>query len=124
VFEKVHRALLNRLGRAGHIDWSGQVCTQRAFRRKGGQKSGPNPLDRDRPGSKRHILTDTAGVPLAALLTAANVHDSKVFEELLDSVMPIKGKQGRPRKRPDKRHADKGYDYPRCRLFRSFASAA
>ena len=49
------------------------------------------------------------------MLTAANVHDSKVFEELVDSVMPIKGKRGRPRKRPDKFHADKGYDYPRCR---------
>jgi transposase len=49
------------------------------------------------------------------MLTAANVHDSKVFEELVDSIPPIKGAKGRPRKRPDKLHADKGYDYPRCR---------
>jgi IS5 family transposase len=49
------------------------------------------------------------------LVAAANVHDSKVFEELVDSVMAIKGKRGRPRERPDKLHADKGYDYPRCR---------
>lgn len=51
------------------------------------------------------------------MLTAANVHDSKVFEELLDSVPPVKGARGRPRKRPGKLHADKGYDYPRCRRF-------
>jgi IS5 family transposase len=51
--------------------------------------------------------------------TAANVHDSTVFEELVDSVLPVKGKRGRPRKRPDKLHADKGYDYPRCRRFLS-----
>jgi transposase len=51
------------------------------------------------------------------MLTAANVHDSTVFEELVDSVPPVKGKRGRPRKRPDKLHADKGYDYPRCRRF-------
>ena len=51
------------------------------------------------------------------MLTAANVHDSTVFEELADSVPPVKGKRGRPRKRPDKLHADKGYDYPRCRRF-------
>lgn len=49
------------------------------------------------------------------MLTGANVHDSKVFEELVDSIAPVKGKRGRPRKRPDKLHADKGYDYPRCR---------
>jgi IS5 family transposase len=50
------------------------------------------------------------------VLTAANVHDSKVFEELVDTVMPIKlpGK-GRPRKRPEKLHADKAYDAKKCR---------
>lgn len=51
------------------------------------------------------------------MLTAANVHDSTVFEEIIDSTAPIKGARGRPRKRPDKLHADKGYDYPRCRQF-------
>jgi transposase len=54
-------------------------------------------------------------MPLAVVLTAANAHDSTVFEKLIDSVAPIKGARGRPRKRPDKLHADKGYDYPRCR---------
>ena len=44
------------------------------------------------------------------------MHD-KVFEELVDAVEPIKGPRGRPRKRPEKLHADKGYDYPRCRRF-------
>ncbi len=52
------------------------------------------------------------------MLTAANVHDSKVLEEAVDSIEPIKrprGRPGRPRKRPDKLHADKAYDFPRCR---------
>ena len=35
----------------------------------------------------------------------------------MDSVVPVKGSAGRPRKRPEKLHADKGYDYPRCRRF-------
>ena len=83
---------------------------------KGGEAVGPNPTDRGKPGSKHHLLTDGNGVPLAVLLTAANVHDSKVFEELIDAVGPIKrlGK-GRPRKRPEKLHADKAYDLSRCR---------
>jgi transposase len=54
---------------------------------------------------------------LAVMLTGAEVHDSKVFEEIVDSVAPVKGKKGRPRRKPEKLHADKGYDYPRCRRF-------
>ena len=50
------------------------------------------------------------------VLTAANVHDSKVFEYLVDAVGPIRCPgRGRPRKRPEKLHADKAYDFARCR---------
>ena len=49
------------------------------------------------------------------LITAANTNDHKVLPELLDSVTPIRGPRGRPRRRPAKLHADKGYDYPACR---------
>jgi transposase len=50
------------------------------------------------------------------VLTAANVHDSMVFEELIDAVEPIKGPgRGRPRKRPEKLHADKAYDDRKCK---------
>lgn len=37
-----------------------------------------------------------------------------VFEELWDAVPPTAGLPSRPRKRPDKVHADKGYDYAKC----------
>jgi IS5 family transposase len=58
---------------------------------------------------------DANGIPLALLLSAANIHDSRLFEPLIDAVLPIRQCAGRPRKRPDKLHADKGYDYDRCR---------
>ena len=60
-------------------------------------------------------MVDARGVPLAALLTPANRHDSSAFEELVDAIRPIKRPRGRPRRRPAKLHADKGYDYRRCR---------
>lgn len=60
-------------------------------------------------------MGDRAGIPLASLLTGANRHDSVVFEDILDAVPPIKQPNGRRRKRPDKLHADKAYDIPRCR---------
>jgi transposase len=82
---------------------------------KGGALTGPNPTDRGKPGSKRHVLVDAGGIPLALLLSAANVHDSRLLAPLLDAVPPIRQRAGRPRRRPGKLHADKGYDYPRCR---------
>jgi len=84
--------------------------------KKGGERIGKNPTDRGKQGSKRHLVSDRKGVPLTVALIAPNVHDSKVFEELLDGIEPIKHPgRGRPRKRPEKLHADKGYDFPRCR---------
>jgi transposase len=87
---------------------------------KGGGKTGPNPTDRGKPGAKRHLVADRRGVPLAAKLSAANCHDSKLFEALMEAIPPIvgpRGKPGRPRKRPGKLHADKAYDVPRCRRY-------
>ncbi len=77
---------------------------------KGGEKTGSNPVYLALPGSKRHLLVDGNGTPLAAVLTGAQVHDSKVFEELVDGVEPIEKSKGHPRKSPDELHADKGYD--------------
>ena len=82
---------------------------------KGGECVGPNPTDRGKPGTKRHVLVDANGIPLALLLSAANVHDGCLFEPLLDAVPPVRQCAGRPRKRPGKLHADKGYDHDRCR---------
>lgn len=75
-----------------------------------GAKTGPNPTDRGKNGSKRHLLTDGAGTPLAIDHTGANCHDSQVTIELVDSVPPIKQPRGRPRKRPDELLADRAYD--------------
>lgn len=87
---------------------------------KGGELTGPNPTDRGKAGSKYHILCDANGLPLHALLSAANTHDSKLFEPLLESNPAVRGRRGRPgrpRRRPEKLHADKGYDYRRCRAY-------
>jgi IS5 family transposase len=51
-------------------------------------------------------------------LSAANVHDSRMLEATLDAIPALRlpgGRRGRPRRRPIKLHADKGYDDPRCR---------
>ena len=75
----------------------------------------PNPTDRGKLGSKRHIVVDARGIPLVILVSGANRHDSKMFERCVDAIPAIAGLGGCPRKRPSKLHADKGYDYKRCR---------
>ena len=91
------------------------VLMLRAYRLKRGLHTRKNPVDRGRPGSKQHIMTDRNGIPLAIMLSAANVHDSNMFEPLLDAVPTLKNRHGRPTRRPKKLHADKGYDYVKCR---------
>lgn len=60
-------------------------------------------------------MVDRRGIPLAVIHSAANVPDSKALEEVVDAIEPIRRpRRGRPRKRPNKLHADKGYDFSRC----------
>ena len=49
-------------------------------------------------------------------LSGANRNDSMMLVPTLDAVPGVRtGRRGRPRRRPDKLHADKGYDHRRCR---------
>ena len=75
-----------------------------------GAKTGPNPTDRGKNGSKRHLIVDGQGTPLAIEHTAANVHDSEMAIALVDGIPAIKQPRGRPRKRPDEVLADRAYD--------------
>lgn len=55
------------------------------------------------------------GLPLAVVLSAANVNDCKMLEWAVEAIPPVQGKRGRPRFRPKKVYADKGYDFAFCR---------
>ena len=48
-------------------------------------------------------------------ISAANLNDHLMFQDMLDGLHPVRRRFGRPRKRPVKLHGDKGYDYPDCR---------
>ncbi len=73
-------------------------------------KTGPSPVDRRKAGSKHHLITDANGVPLACLLTGANRHDVTQLLPLVEAIPPLRGKRGRPRRRPDTLLTDRGYD--------------
>ena len=76
-----------------------------------------SPVDRGKPGSKLHVLTDAAGLPLAVAVSAANTHDSLALIPLVQAIPAIRSRRGPRRRRPGKLHADKGYDYPHLRTW-------
>jgi transposase len=55
------------------------------------------------------------GRPLAVVLTGGQRHESTQLAAVLDGIRVAKPGRGRPRTRPTRVLADKGYSYPTCR---------
>ncbi len=77
--------------------------------------TGPNPTDRDKPGSKIHLSTGRNGVPLSLGVSGAHLHDSLGLQPLVRGIPPVRSRRGPRRRRPAKLHAVKGYDYDHLR---------
>ena len=56
------------------------------------------------------MITDGEGVPLAARVTGANVHDVTQLMPLVEAIPPVRGRRGRPRRRPEEVIGDRAYD--------------
>ena len=90
-----------------------RCCRQLArASKRGGEQTGPSPVDRSRPGSKHHVIVEAKGIPLAVTLTAANRNDVTQLVELVDRVPPV-GRHGKFR--PLSLYADRAYDSARHR---------
>lgn len=111
VWRRLHETLLAELNGAEQIVWSRASVDGRSLRAVGGgEETGPSPVDRRKKGSKHHVIVDANGTPLAATVTAANVPDVKQLEPLVDGIPPVRGKRGRPRRRPKEVYADGACD--------------
>lgn len=44
-------------------------------------------LTGEKNGAKRHALVDGRGIPISLVLTGANIHDVKMVEDVLDSIV-------------------------------------
>ena len=90
------------------------TCCRRLFvgaRRWGWRKTGPNPVDRARPGSKHYILVDANALPVSVILTGANRNEVTQLLPQVDAIPPIRGVRGRPLQKPKVIFADRGYDF-------------
>jgi len=106
LLRRVHVALI-RMVRSGLgpeiATWDVVVdsCSVRA--KRGGELTGPNPTDRGKLGTKYHVVVSADGLPLAAVPSAANVHDTRLFPHLLRLAQVVCAAIGRL-------YADAGYD--------------
>lgn len=104
VLRRVHVVLI-RMVRSGPevASWDVVVdsCSVRA--KRGGELTGPNPTDRGKAGTKYHVVVATDGLPLGAVPSAANVHDTCLFPHLLRLAQVVCAAIGRL-------YADAGYD--------------
>jgi hypothetical protein len=99
---------LDKLGRLGLIDWSRASLDSASVPAKKGREDRPQPC-RSRPPRLQVLLVDRSEMPLAVVLTGAQVYDSEVFEEVADDVEPVKEPRGDPGSTPTRstrtRHA-------------------
>lgn len=61
------------------------------------------------------MIVDRHGTPLAVSLTGGNRHDVTQLIPLLDAIPRIRGRRGRPRHKPKRLYADRGYDFRKHR---------
>ncbi|MFE6946649.1 IS5 family transposase [Streptomyces chartreusis] len=115
VWGRLHEAVLHRLEDVGLLDLSRVVLDSAHVRAKWGEHTGPSPVDRGKPGSKVHVLSDRAGLPLVVEVSAGNVHDSHGLKLMAAGLQtkhdPYRGRHFQP----GKLHADKAYDIPELR---------
>lgn len=63
--------------------WRFIKCKITAWRR---EKTGNNPTDRSKLGTKRHVICEGNGIPISLCLTGANVHDINVLSEMITEI--------------------------------------
>ena len=79
--------------------------------------TGPSPVDRGKPGSKVHVLSERMGLPLSVAVSAANTNDAYALKPLVMAVPAIRSRRGPRRRKPDKLHGDKAYDQAELRAW-------
>jgi transposase len=111
VWHKLLAVLLSELRHEKKIDWRRAIVDSASVRAShGGQKTGRNPVDRGKLGSKRHVITEAHGIPLATILTGANRHDVTQLLPLLEKIPKVQGQRGRPKQKPERVQGDRAYD--------------
>lgn len=108
VFKKLWRAGLLEYDATQGIGWEWQAVDGAMTKAPlGGGATGPNPTDRAKCGTKRSLLTDQHGVPLALVVSGANRHDAPLLQPTLDAL--VVERPAPTAEEPQNLCVDKGY---------------
>ena len=87
-FEQLWRAGLLEYDELEGIEWEWQAIDGAMTKAPLGRgATGNNPTDRAKMGTKRSMLTDGAGIPLAVAVEGANRHDSRLLVATLEGLV-------------------------------------
>ena len=91
-FEELWRVGLAEYDDLEGIEWEwqaldGAMTKAPLGRGASAEATGNNPTDRAKMGTKRSMLTDGAGIPLAVAVEGANRHDSRLLVATLDGIV-------------------------------------
>jgi transposase len=116
VWERLHALLLSELRAAGEIDWSRAVADSSHVQAKKGvpQRVRARLIEPETARSTTFWSTQ-AGSRVPGRVTGGNRNDVTQLTPLVERVPPVRGKVGRPRRRPDRLTADRGYDHDKYR---------
>lgn len=88
IFEKIWALIVEECDDLGKVDWQWQSAdTVLGKARWGGDEIGPNPTDRAKNGTKRSMLVDAGGGPLAVVVAPANVIDAKLLDKTIEAIV-------------------------------------
>jgi putative transposase len=91
----------------------------------GGKKTGKNPTDRGKRGTKRSLLVEGQGIPVGLAVDGANRNDMKLVEATLKSIPQDATRPAPTDAAPQGMCLDKGYDYDEVRdLVKEFGFTA
>ena len=113
IFEHVWAHEVHTYDQKCGIAWNWQILDSAIIPAPlGGAKTGKNPTDRAKLGSKRHLLVDRRGVPLALTLSGANIPDYQCAGITLGNLVIRRSWRDRLGNLVVLHFcADKGYDY-------------
>ena len=107
VWERIWRAALAALDLRNQLDWT-MAFLDGSFApaKNGGEKVG---LTKKGKGTKWMLVVDGNGLPLGFHLDGASRAEVRLAEQTLDTIR-VTRPRGRPKQRPNKLVADRGYD--------------
>jgi putative transposase len=88
VFKRMWRVSLEEYDEVKGLDWKWQAADGAITKAPlGGEATGANPTDRAKRGTKRSLLVEDKGVPLAIEVGPAHRHEVKMLAATLDGVV-------------------------------------